>query len=234
MTVQEFSNEFDTLLNSYSNSPTYGKENKLDIVLDEYEKSIFLTKAQDEIVIELYSGKNTVGDTFEGTEEIRRYLADLIKTIKLTNKLTEYIGVTNNSILFKLPEDVWFITYESVILEDENLGCYNGREVIVVPIAIDEFYRISNNPFKGPSKSRVIRLDIENNVVELVSDYNIKEYTVRYLSKPKPIILTDLNDLSVNGIHTVSECELNSAIHRAILERAIKLAIISKTQVSTK
>ena len=44
MSVEEFSNEFDTLLNSYSTAPPYGDENKLDITLDEYEKSVFLTK----------------------------------------------------------------------------------------------------------------------------------------------------------------------------------------------
>ena len=51
MTTEEFSNEFDTLLNSYGENPS-------TIELDEYEKSVFLTKAQEEIVIDLYSGKN--------------------------------------------------------------------------------------------------------------------------------------------------------------------------------
>jgi hypothetical protein len=37
MTNQEFSNEFDTLLNSYSKSVQFGKVDSL--ALDEYEKS---------------------------------------------------------------------------------------------------------------------------------------------------------------------------------------------------
>lgn len=43
MTTEEFSNEFDTLLNSNSAIESFG--NISDIKLDEYEKSIFLTKA---------------------------------------------------------------------------------------------------------------------------------------------------------------------------------------------
>lgn len=232
MGVKEFSDEFDILLNSYSTTPPYGDENKLDITLNEYEKSVFLTKAQDDIVIELYTGKNQFGDSFEKTEEIRRYLSDLVKTVELSEKLTGYTGVSKSSMFFKLPEDVWFITYESATLKDERLGCLDGEEATIVPVTQDEYYRIAKNPFRGPSKGRAVRLDIGDGVIEIISDYNIDKYLVRYLSRPKPIILEDLSELSVNGVEVRTECELNPVIHRAILERAVRLAIISKTQVS--
>lgn len=232
MSVDEFSNEFDALLNSYSTVPPYGDENKLDITLDEYEKSVFLTKAQEEIVIELYTGKNQFGESFEKTEEIRRYLSDLVKTIALSEKQTGYVGLSKTSVFFKLPEDIWFITYESATLKDERLGCLDGEEAIIVPVTQDEYYRITKNPFRRPSKGRAVRLDIGDGVIEIISDYNIDKYLVRYLSKPKPIVLTNLGELSINNVNVRTECELNPVIHRAILERAVKLAIISKTQVS--
>ena len=232
MTTQEFSNEFDTLLNSYSTVPPYGDENKLDITLDEYEKSVFLTKAQEEIVVESYTGKNQFGESFERTEEIRRYLSDLVKTVVLSDKLTGHVGLSKTSMFFQLPEDVWFITYESATLKDERLGCLDGEEATIVPVTQDEYYRIAKNPFRGPSKGRAVRLDIGDGVIEIISDYNIDKYLVRYLSRPKPIVLVDLGELSVNGIKVRTECELNPVIHRAILERAVRLAIISKAQVS--
>lgn len=232
MSTKELSDEFDILLNSYSTTPPYGDENKLDITLNEYEKSVFLTKAQDDIVIELYTGKNQFGDSFEKTEEIRRYLSDLVKTVELSEKLTGYTGVSKSSMFFKLPEDVWFITYESATLKDERLGCIDGEEVIVTPITQDEYYRIAKNPFRCPSKSRVARLDIRDMIIEIISEYNVDKYLVRYISRPRPIVLENLSELSVNGIKARTECELNPAIHRAILERAVRLAIISKTQVS--
>lgn len=232
MTTQEFSNEFDTLLNSYSTVPPYGDENKLDTTLDEYEKSVFLTKAQEEIVVESYTGKNQFGESFERTEEIRRYLSDLVKTVVLSDKLTGHVGLSKTSMFFQLPENVWFITYESATLKDERLGCLDGEEATIVPVTQDEYYRIAKNPFRGPSKGRAVRLDIGDGVIEIISDYNIDKYLVRYLSRPKPIVLVDLSELSVNGIKVRTECELNPVIHRAILERAVRLAIISKTQVS--
>lgn len=54
MTTQEFSNTFDTLLNSYRDVKDFGKiHSNVSIELDEYEKSILLTQAQD-IVVKSY------------------------------------------------------------------------------------------------------------------------------------------------------------------------------------
>ena len=236
MTTEEFSNEFDTLLNSYSVINKFGKEeNPSTIELDEYEKSVFLTKAQEEIVIDLYNGKNPLGDSFEKTEEIRRYLSDLIKTYTTTEKKTDYVGLSKTSIFFELPEDLWFITYESASLEDSRLGCMNGKEISVVPISQDDYFRISSNPFKGSNKRRALRLDNSNGIVEIVSEYNIDRYLVRYIARPDPIILTDLPDsLSINKLSKKTECKLNPVIHRAILEKAVKLAILSKAPSAGK
>ena len=86
MTNPEFSDSFATLLNSNGIRSTFGVPASLGtVVLDEYEKSVFLTQAQEEIVINLYNGKNPYGDSFESTEELRRYLDELVKT-KLYNR----------------------------------------------------------------------------------------------------------------------------------------------------
>lgn len=230
MTIEEFSNEFDTLLNSYATINQFGKvENPATIELDEYEKSVFLTKAQEETVIDLYSGKNPLGDSFEKTEEVRRYLSDLIKTYTTTDKKVGYVGLSKTSIFFELPEDLWFITYESAGLEDSRLGCMNGEEISVIPVTQDDYFRIAKNPFRGANKRRALRLDIGNGIVEIVSEYNIGRYLVRYVARPEPIVLTDLPDnLSINQISTKTECKLNPVIHRAILEKAVQLALISK------
>ena len=51
MTTQEFSNMFDTILNSYASQGVFGEQaSRGEIVLDEYEKSVLLTQAQDIIV----------------------------------------------------------------------------------------------------------------------------------------------------------------------------------------
>lgn len=226
MTNKEFSDGFSTLLNSFGITP--------NITLDEYEKSTFLTNAQEQLIIDIYSGRNIIyGKSFEQTEELRRYLSNLVETYETSTKVTGKLGLSKDSVFFEIPQDTWFITYEVALLKDSRLGCLDGIEASVVPLPQDDLYRAKDNPFRGPSKDRVLRLDIKSDLAELISKYNVDKYLMRYISQPTPIILVDLPDgLSINGISTESECELNPVVHRAILERAVQLAIISKTQLT--
>ena len=75
MNTAEFSNEFDILYNNITSNMAAG--------LSEYEKSVFLTRAQEDIITGFYSGKNTSKVSFEETEEVRRYLDVLNKTAVL-------------------------------------------------------------------------------------------------------------------------------------------------------
>lgn len=226
MTNKEFSDGFSTLLNSFGITP--------NITLDEYEKSTFLTNAQEQLIIDIYSGRNVIyGKSFEQTEEIRRYLSNLVETYETSTKVTGKLGLSKDSVFFEIPQDTWFITYEVAFLKDSRLGCLDGIEASVVPLPQDDLYRAKDNPFRGPSKDRVLRLDIKSDLAELISKYNVDKYLMRYISQPTPIILVDLPDgLSINGVSTESKCELNPVVHRAILERAVQLAIISKTQLT--
>lgn len=233
MTTEEFSTSFDTLLNSYASQIPMGNEtSKQEIVLDEYEKSVFLTLAQEEIVINIYNGKNPYGDSFESTEEIRRYLDSLVKT-----KVYEESNVTGqetkklspNSVFYELPTDLAFITMEQITYDDEDLGCYSGSSASVYPVTQDEYSKIKNNPFRGPTKYKAIRLDFGNNIVELIPKFKIGTYMVKYIAKPSPIILENLPDgLKIEGEDTKKECELNSILHRVILERAVNMAVQSR------
>lgn len=231
MSTEEFSNGFDTLVNSYKRFKDFDKQEILDsIEFNEYEKSFYLTKAQEELVISFYNGRNHYGDSFEGTEEMRRYLDSLVKTksYSTTERVTG-TGVSKNSVFYKLPPDIAFITMEQVIYSDESLGCYDGSTAAVYPITQDEYSKIKNNPFRGPTKYKVIRLDSGDNIIELVSKYGIKEYLIRYLSKPEPIILEDLpNGLTIEGESKKNECKMHSILHDTILERAVQKALQSK------
>jgi len=72
-------------------------------------------------------------------------------------------------------------------------------------------------------------LDIDLVVVEIISIYGILSYTVRYLAKPNPIIVTILpTGLSINGLAVVTECTMNPILHREILKMAVELAYRSK------
>lgn len=219
MTNQEFSNEFDILFNNISSNLAPG--------LDEYEKSVFLTNAQDTLVLEFISGRNPLGYSFEKTEEIRQYLTDIIKTAELSkSEDTTIHKISNKSTLYDTPDDLWTTVYETVVYSDPELNC-SSEYITVLPVTQDEFSRIIKNPFRKPSKNRVLRLNIGGKI-ELVSDYNIKSYIIRYISRLEPIILEDLpSGLTIKGESEEKECKLNPALHEAILERAVQLAIAS-------
>lgn len=230
MTTKEFSEAFDVALHNYNIRAEAGDTSFItEVTLDEYEKSFFLTKAQDELVTNLYNGKNVYGDFFESTEEMRRYLDVLVVTDYLDATSDDSIKLQEDSSLYKLPPDIAFLTLEQVVLNDSD-ECINGSTANVYPVTHDEYARVKDNPFRGPTKYKVIRIDHGNNIVELISKYTIGKYLIKYIKQPEPIILVDLTntDLTIKGIQEVTECKLHKLLHNLILDRAVTLAIAAK------
>ena len=222
MDVQELSNLFDTLLQPYITKDVLGEQNTL--AFDEYEKSIFLTKAQEQIVLELYQ-------ELEQSEENRKYLSNLIKTgnyVPVGEQDETLINNTFKSYKVEIEDSVLFMIYEQCTLSDEN-NCINGRIVSVVPTIHDDLDKVLKNPFKSPNNRKVIRLDFDNKI-ELISKYNISNYKIRYLKKPNPIILVKLEDLNIDKKQEVSNGETNPILHERIVQRAVQLAVQSKVK----
>lgn len=203
MTLEELSNEFDVIVNSYDNSQS--------LVFNEYEKSIYLTKAQEYIIKDLYRN-------YEGTEELNSYLKTLIKD-------KTYTIEDSTNIELDYPDNFLYILKEYANI---NTTCKSNNRVDVLPITQDEYNEVVENPFRG-SKSKVLRL--EENKIKLITDLPIISYTMTYLSNPSPIILIDLpNGLTINNESRKSTTlETSESIHREILDKAVQLAIQSKT-----
>lgn len=225
MNVSEFKNEFKI---SYDSIATSSAPN-----IDDYELSVYLTKAQLELVKGYYNENgNKYKEGFEGSEKRRSDLKELITSYSNDSYFTSSKAIHSDSKFFKIPNDVFLIISES--LEILNEGCDKGKSIKIKPITHDEFSDQILNPFKRPNKDVAWRLDLSkidsNSVVEIVSKFNVK-YQLRYIKYPRPIILTDLNvfypndHLSIDGITSVSECELNQSIHREIIDRAVELAL---------
>lgn len=206
MTSQEFSIEFDILYNNISSNQAPG--------LTEYEKSVFLTQAQEALVLDLYKG--TAGDSFETTEEVTRYLSSLVAT-----KADLVIATENNNYYVDLTSvnDVWFITYQSAEIN------FNGpRDVLVVPAKQDSLYKDLQNPFKGPNHNRILSLS-EGNRITLYSKYPINTFYFKYLKRLTPIILEDLSDgLTIENESEQTDCLLPESLHKQILLRAVQMA----------
>ena len=216
MTISEFSNQFDILYNNITSNQAPG--------LSEYEKSVFLTRAQDYLVTSIYDG-NIDGNSFEGTEEMARYIEQLTTQI-IINTFTQGSGITSYSVFASLPSNLWFIVYESAFIQSTNPGCLtNGKEVLVTPVTHDQFNKIEKNPFRGASINRVLRISSQNKS-ELISKYPITQYKIRYIRNSNPIILEDLSQygLTIKGQSQAMTSELNNVLHNVILDKAVALA----------
>lgn len=243
MTNQQFSDEFDTLLNTQSVIKQFGLTQGIE--LDEYEKSVFLSNAQEELVRQTYQGLNVKREGFDETELSRRYLDRLIKqqAVTSTANINASEKINGTSTFFILPTDLMVITLEQ--LEVTSIEeCYNNQILNVIPIRQDEYLVSKSNPFKLPSmkgrSKKAWRLDYgnnENRVVEIIapSEVTPSKYIVRYLRKPKPIILTTLADgLNIDNETTEQSSELDSIFHRQILELAVLKALQSKSLISNQ
>lgn len=231
MTEREFSDGFDTLASSYRRFKDFDKKEELDsIEFDEFEKSSYLTIAQDEFVLSLYNGRNPYREGFEQTEELRRALDALVKTKSYSiDEAVSGEGVSSNSVFFQLPDDMMFIVLEHITLNDDKLDCANGSIANVYPITHDEYLKIRKNPFRGPTLRKALRLDAGEGKVEIISEYSFETYFMRYLSQPEPIILEDLpEDLTIKGQSKMHGCLLPEQLHRPILQRAVQMALASK------
>lgn len=104
MTNREFSDSFDTLLNSYASQAMFGEEAaKTEIVLDEYEKSVLLTQAQDNI-IKAYFQRHT-NELGQGFDDSTRRQVDFSSLIKIAN-ITSFSSADtydNRGLVFKFP-----------------------------------------------------------------------------------------------------------------------------------
>ena len=102
MTVTEFSNEFDVLIDSYRRFKDFDNKENLDSLdFNEYEKSIFLTRAQEDIVTSFYNGLNYTQESFENSEEIRRYLDVLVKTVKTSTLTINFTGKSTTHLFLQ-------------------------------------------------------------------------------------------------------------------------------------
>lgn len=229
MTLNDFIIEFDLL---YNNALSGSAPN-----LNNYEKSLFLTQAQEELIRDLYEGK-VDGLSYEQTERIRRRLKPItvhkISTYdsSLNTDLTN-LKISNDSKFFVIESDVWYITLE-------RLTTTGGKLLKVKPITQDDYSLSNENSFRKPNKRKAWRLDLDNTestseIVEIISTENLSSYTYRYLKEPTPVVLVDLvDDSDVGGLGlTIRNTTdptlpvLPNEAHTVLLNKAIILATLA-------
>lgn len=218
MTPEEFRDQFNVLYNNIMSNAAPG--------LNSYEVSVFLTKAQDEIIKNYFNPKgNKYQEGFDGSAKRQVDFSSLVCVYQATQPIAEG-GYDPRGIIYKLPEDCMIIISEFLITD-------NGYRQIV-PVTYDQYVELMSKPYKQPLKFQAWRLIADSDMiinVEIIKNPSdeIQEYRVRYIRKPQPIIVEDLTDddgnhITVDGRWERTECELNPILHQEILQRAVELA----------
>ena len=140
MKVEEFSNEFDILYNSITSNQAPG--------LDEYEKSVFLTKAQDEIIKSYFNPRlNKTQEGFDGNERRQIDFSMILKSkvIYPTNvvrsrnfELSTYTGDEYNNEQLKDIELTFTVPYNKIPVKVNNVSVHNNT----VSIYVDKPYEL--------------------------------------------------------------------------------------------
>jgi hypothetical protein len=230
MTATEMGYEFDVGYDFITNLEAPGIEPR--------EKSVFLTKAQEDLVRDILAGNAFV--------ESNKRFVDILKTSDdLESFTTGPYGAT--SFWADLPTGVFAIINERATLTPTVNHFYYGKtleNVKVIPIDDDFYHGNKNNPFKKPSYDKIWRLDYgeydgvganwTSKVAYIIEENTtLTKVTLHYYRKPNPIIIKDSNYLITETIEGITldgytaldlDCELNPITHREIVDRAIKLA----------
>lgn len=224
MTIQEFSNEFDVLYNNIMSNQAPG--------LNEYEKSVFLTKAQSEIIKNYFNPKgNKYQEGFDGSQKRQVDFSKLMKTYASSGTAptpTSFFGNVTGAYKITWPDDVFVVVNE--VVDIIKKGDNREYRLQVIPIKYDEYLRVSSKPYKQPLKNQAWRIiNGENDINLIVGHLNSVSpngYHIRYVKHPKPIILESLDGsgLSINNETNEMGCELDPEIHPEILQRAVELA----------
>lgn len=230
-TVKEWSDAFDVLYNSVMSNASPS--------LDEYDKSIFLTKAQEEILKNYFQPKgNKYQEGFDDNAKRQSDFATLIKSASLSAP-SSYTKFDARSSAFQFPADFFIAINEQYQVVSGTAPNTKTYPYTIIPLSYVDYNRVMQKPYKYPPKSQVWRLitgevTVDSNkvpVVEIIGRYDptgTGTYMLRYLKKPDPIILVDLttvdNNLSINGKTAATTCQLPEHIHEEILQRAVELA----------
>lgn len=151
-------------------------------------------------------------------------------------------GFDDRGRIYKMPvmegttniSDVLFILNEKLIATD---GYGDKTDFVIVPINYQEYDREMSKAYAQPLKKQAWRLfqnietgfDIYSELIpRFDTDMTGAIYRVRYVRRPKPIVLSNLDGLSIEGETDESSCELNPILHMDIVQKAVELVYATR------
>lgn len=212
MELETISDIIDTRLNGFDGG----------ISVDEYEKSIYLTKVQKDF----YYG---VLKTFEENGIITNILKPFVKdAIVVAAPAGTPVTAVTGSQFFVLPSDVEKIIYETATLTLDSV------ETRVKHVRAGDMVYTKDNPFRNPDQTETLRVIAEKtsteNLVELHSISVLTNYKIKYFKTIIPIVLETLpTGLSIEGVSAATNTEFNKEVLNKIIDTVVLLILQDKT-----
>lgn len=245
MTNQEFSNEFDVLYNNITSNQAPG--------LNEYEKSVFLTNAQSQLVNEYFNAKvDGFGGGFDGSQKRQYDFSTLTKTTSLYdlnyfgNTDTSEFKLDNRSRVFIFPNDFYLSVNE--IISDKD------RQYSVIPLTHIEYSRLQSKPYSFPLKRQIWRLftdkctcrkfnsesfriiipktEITNLVIKFASDFEVFIGDFEIPEDPRLSYNGDVPTLGIVGIVNNAILLNNSVSVFSIRENTLEINVHTESNFS--
>ena len=145
----EMSTQFDVMFNNITSNQGPG--------VDEFEKSIFCTKAASMLVVEFFNNRTDgVGGGFDGSQKRQYDFSSLIKTAQLSAPTTNVPKLDDRSLLVAFPKDYFLSVSEKVTIKSSSTGV--GTQYTVIPLTYVEYQRLMLKPYQLPVKRAVWRL----------------------------------------------------------------------------
>ena len=162
--------------------------------------------------------------------------SEILYTLKRLGKdgPGKYVSQSSAVCVSLIDNDVFIIVNERVTVTRDS----KTIQLVANPISYEEYDRLMQKPFKYPTHYQAWRLMTDiNKTFDIVVGpiYTVTKYVIRYIKRPKPIIVDTLGDLTINGYsygtgeNQTQGCELDEILHQEILQRAVELAKIAWT-----
>ena len=205
MTVEETSNILDTSLNkSYQG-----------LIVNEYIKSIYLTRAQDVFVDNMLA-------QYEYGDKIRHILGTLL--IEDEKDATDIDDTETDITILVLDENIKAIVYERM-----------NDTIETIPLDFNDIHAVKLSPFRQPSPEIAYRITYSANRIKLLSSETFAKYYYIYCKIPTPIVLEDLPDqLELQGISDETESEFPYDSMLKVIELASELLYRDKARFMPK
>lgn len=174
--------------------------------------------------------------------------------LQYTGDLQDYIGMDKVSVFpmrtrdinvhrykYTLPNDFMYFISEEAELERLINGKKVYRNAIVTPIDYNQLTVLRGSTYKFPVQNECWRVLNKKEITtdaEILTPYasEMVNYAMRYVRKPKPIILINIGNVygtTIDGewgeglpddVSDAQVCELPEAMHDEIVQRAVEIA----------